>query len=77
MIQQIAKKFQNNYIPKYVPSDLNWYERDRLMTYIDQLKYEEFIKDIDGHFQNTPIVNFDIIHKQAKDINCLMMNLKK
>ena len=32
----------NNYIPEYVLSDLNWYKRNGLMTYIDQDKLEEF-----------------------------------
>ena len=33
-----GKTFANKYIPKYVPEDLPWYERDGLLTYIDQLK---------------------------------------
>ena len=64
----MAKEFQNNYVPEYVPSDFKMYERDRLIIYTDQLQYQEFIKDTDGRFQNTHIVNFDIIHKQAKVI---------
>ena len=64
----MAKEFQNNYVTEYVPSDLKMYERGGLIIYIDQLKYQEFIKDTDGRFQNTHIVNFDIIHKQAKVI---------
>ena len=42
-----GKIFANNYIPEYVPEDLPWYERDSLMTHIDQLKYKEFISDPD------------------------------
>ena len=59
----MSKNFQNSYIPEYVPSDLKWYKKDRLMTCIDQLKYQEFIKNTSGHFQNTQIVSFDIICK--------------
>ena len=29
------KMLVNKYIPEYVPSDLKWYERDGLLTYID------------------------------------------
>ena len=34
---------QNNYIPEYIPKDLPWYERDGLMTYIDQEKCGYFL----------------------------------
>ena len=27
----------NSYIPPYVKSDLKWYEKDGLLTYIDRL----------------------------------------
>ena len=43
--------FTNNYIPEFVPDNLKWYERDSLMTYIDRLKYDNFIKDTDRHFE--------------------------
>ena len=41
-----GRNFANNYIPECVPEDLPWYERDRLMTYIDQMKYKYFISDL-------------------------------
>ena len=41
----------NNYIPKYVPIDLKWYEIAGLMTYIDHVKCEEFLSDPDKHFR--------------------------
>ena len=31
-----GKIFANNYIPRYVSEDLPWYDRDGLLTYIDQ-----------------------------------------
>ena len=60
-----GKIFANNYIPKYVPEDLPWYERDGLLTYIDQLKYKEFISDPDAAVKNTKVINFDMIHAQC------------
>ena len=57
--------FANNYIPKYVLEDLPWYERDGLLTYIDQLKYKEFISDSDVAVKNTKVINFDMIHTQC------------
>ena len=47
-----------NYVPKYLP----WYERDGLMTYIDQLKFERFKENREEHFKNAEIVNFNIIN---------------
>ena len=41
------KTFVNKYIPEYTPNNLKWYERDGLLTYIDQLKYEEFSSNPD------------------------------
>lgn len=57
----------NNYIPQYVPDNLPWYERGGLITYINKVKYENFMKDTDKHFENTQIVNFDKIHRQASE----------
>ena len=36
-----GKIFANKYIPKYVAEDLPWYEREGLLTYIDQMKYKD------------------------------------
>ena len=41
------KKTVNKYAPEYVPSDLKWYEREGLLTYIEQLKYSDFSRDPD------------------------------
>ena len=35
------------------------------MTWYDQRKCENFLRDPKTHFKNTKIVNFDIIRKQA------------
>ena len=56
----------NNYIPPFVPQNLKWYERDGLMTWYDQSKCIEFLQDLDNHFENTKIINFDIINKKAR-----------
>ena len=42
-----------------------WYEHD-LMTYIDDLKYENFVHNMDSHFSQAKVVNFDIIHHQCR-----------
>ena len=55
-----------NDIPEYVPKDLPWYKRDCLMTYIDQVKCRDFLRDLEDHFKNTKIINFDVIHCQMR-----------
>ena len=60
-----GKIFANNYIPKYAPEDLPWYEKDGLPTYFDQSKYKEFIPDPDSAVKNTKVINFDMIHAQC------------
>ena len=56
---------QNNYVAEYVPDNWSWYERDGLLTYIDKFKCDRFLEKSRTHFQETPIINFDIIHRQA------------
>ena len=48
--------------------NLKWYERDELMTQHDQIKCEEFLEDLDAHFQKLQIVNFDIIHSKGNHL---------
>ena len=56
----------NSYIPKAPEKEkYERYEHD-LMTYYDDLKYEEFIENMDNHFLNAKIVNFDIIHHEYR-----------
>ena len=62
-LQKISKKILvNKYIPNYVLKDFTWYEREGLMTYIDQLKYERFKENRDEDFKNAEIFNCDIIN---------------
>ena len=60
------KIFVNKYIPEAVPSNLKWYERDGLLTYIDQLKYERFNSDPDKYLEKAQVINFDIIHNRCR-----------
>lgn len=64
---QKRSNFTNNYIPEFVLDNLNWYQRDGPMTYIDKLKYDNFVIDTDAHFKKMQIVSFDIIHRKARD----------
>ena len=78
MFQQEFKKIRqkNDYIPEYFSSDLKWYERDGLLTYIDQLKCNRFLEDPDKHFRKTKVINFDIIYKIITGENLLMKLLR-
>ena len=58
--------FTNNYVLEYVPDNLKWCGRDGVMTYIDKLKYDNFIKNTDEHFEKTQVRNFDINRKQVR-----------
>ena len=40
----------NSYVPKFVPKDLPLYERDGLMTWYNQRKCEDFLRDTNKHF---------------------------
>ena len=53
----------NVFVPKYVPKNLKWFERDGLET--NQSKSEEFLANTDLHFAKRKIVNFDIIKKDV------------
>ena len=44
-INMSDKIFVNKYIPEVVPKDLPWYKEDKLMTYINQLKYKRFMSN--------------------------------
>ena len=53
-----------SYVPPFTQQDLPWYERDGLMMY-DRGKCQDFFRDTKRHFNETKIVNFDIIHKKC------------
>ena len=59
----MSKIFFNSYVPEYVSENLPWYECDGLMTYIDHLKWKEFISDSDASIKNTtPNVKVCLVH---------------
>ena len=59
--KRMAFHNDNKFIPKYVPNNLKWYERDDLDTWYLQNKCNDVLMDTDEHFKETNIVNFDII----------------
>ena len=60
------RKVDNTFVPKFLPNNLKWYERDGLeMLYLHN-KCSEFLEDTDSHFKNRKIVNFDIINNGEK-----------
>ena len=46
---------------------MNWFERHGLMTYIDQLRYQEYKKNKEEWLQNHNVINFDMIHARCRD----------
>ena len=62
----MRKKCVNKYIPDHVDHNLKWHEFDGLLTYINELKYKNFIQNPDAHFKTAQIVNFDIIHHECR-----------
>ena len=60
------KIFVNKYVTDYVLENLPWYERDSLLTYIDQLKYKDFKSDPDAYLKKkAEVVNFDMIYARC------------
>ena len=57
--------YGGRYIHKYVSPNLKWFERAGLMTYINQLKYQNFRENKEGWLRNHKVVNFYIIHNQC------------
>ena len=63
----MSKEIVNKYVPRFAQhSELPWYVRDGLLSYIDALKCEEFLKDTDSHFKTAQVENFDIIHHECR-----------
>ena len=59
-------EMDNDFIPKYIPDNLKWYEKDGLETWYRKTKCEEFLSDTDAHFKKTKIVNFNIIKNDVE-----------
>ena len=62
-----SKQFlTNGYIPKKKKKEkYEWFEPN-LMTYFDDLKYDEFVSDRDAYFANVQVINLDIIHQACR-----------
>ena len=58
-------KPMNTYVPKFVPKDLPWYKHDGRITWYDQCKCVDFLRDADHHFNQAKIINFDIIRRKC------------
>ena len=63
------KIVDNRFVPKCVPRNLPWYEREGLLTWYKQTKCEQFLQDTDNHFEKLQITNFDIINANGKISN--------
>ena len=55
----------NAYVPRFVSNDLKWYDWDGLMTWYNQCKCKDFLRDTNKNFEKAKIVNFDMIHCQC------------
>ena len=60
-------EFKNRYIPQFVKDNLKWYERDGLLTYINQLEYKRSEENRDSYLEKISITNFDIIHSNCRN----------
>ena len=69
-------KVENIFVPKFIPDNLKWYERDGFETWQLRNKCSEFLEDTVSHFKNRKIVNFDIINKGEKMAKQTLMQYK-
>ena len=56
----------NKYIPEVVPSNLKWFERDGLLSYVNQLKYERFISDPDKYLEKGEVIKFEMVYNKCR-----------
>ena len=56
---------ENCFIPKYIPGDLKWYERNGLDTWYLKKKCDEFLENTDLHFAKRKIVNFYMVKNEV------------
>ena len=64
-----AKKVDNTFAPKFASKNVPRYEKDRLNTWYEQSKCNDFLEDQDEHFQKLQINNFDLIFNKNKFSN--------
>ena len=53
--------YYNSYMPKCTPP-----EEKSVFTYLDDVKYEQFMENPNKSFKKTKIVNFDIIRHECR-----------
>ena len=51
-------------VTSYVPQKVD--EVFDLHTRLNEMKYNEILNDLDGHFQNCYVTNFDLIHNECR-----------
>ena len=56
----------HTYVTNFVPNDILWYERERLMAWYNKCKCDDFLRDTDKYFKEVKIVNYDIIHREFR-----------
>ena len=61
----MSQNLVNKVIPKYIPKNVPWHERDGLNTWFEQGKCSNFFETTNEHFQKTKIINFDIINNKT------------
>ena len=64
---QLSWEVDNTFIPKYVPDNLKWYEKDGLERWYRQNKCYEFLNNTDEYFKKMRITNFDIIKNEVTE----------
>ena len=64
--QNELQTYCRGYILQYISPNLKWWERDGLLIYCDQLKYQEFTANNEKCFSNHKVISFDIIHNQCR-----------
>ena len=61
---KLTWEFNNEFIPSYIPMNLNSSERDGLETWYRQNKCQEFLENTNKHFEQRKIVNFHMINEK-------------
>ena len=51
-------------VTSYIPQKVD--EVFDLDTRLNETKYNEILNDLDGHFQNCYVTNFDLIHNECR-----------
>ena len=64
---KLTWEYENCFIPKYVPQNLKWFEREGLEAWYRQNKCQEFLNNTDLHFAKRKVINFDIIKNEVSD----------